>query len=72
MDLREYLFKKKIKHEDFAKRVGTTRRTLFYIMAGTSNPKFSLIKKIVEATNGQVTYEDIKTSEDTEYDSESS
>lgn len=68
MDLREYLFKKKITHEEFAKQVGTTRRSLHYIMSGTANPKFSLVRKIVIATNRAVDYDDIKTSEDLDSD----
>lgn len=64
MDLRDYLFLARINFEDFAKYIGTTRRSLHYIMNGSANPKLSLVRKIVKATDGQVTYDDIKTSED--------
>ena len=68
MNLREYLFKKKIKHEDFAKKVGVARSTLHRIMIGKSDPSLSLAIKIVNATKGQVTYEEIATPEDLDSD----
>ena len=64
MNLREYLFKKKIKHEDFAKKVGINRSTLHRIMSGISDPSLSLATKIVKATKGQVSYEEIVGDED--------
>lgn len=72
MHLRKYLFEKKIKHEDFAKKVGINRITLYRIMSGISDPSLSLAIKIVKATKGNVTYEEIASPEDLEDHSESS
>jgi DNA-binding XRE family transcriptional regulator len=68
MNLREYLFKKKIKHEDFAKKLGIARSTLHRVMTGDSDPSLSLATKIVKETKGQVSYEEIVTPEDLDSD----
>ncbi|MGK5595633.1 MAG: helix-turn-helix domain-containing protein [Parachlamydiaceae bacterium] len=45
MDLDYYLFKNKIKREDFAKTIGINRRTLYHIIKGTGNSRISTVKK---------------------------
>lgn len=55
MDLREYLFRKRITQVDFAKKLGVSRSHLSQIIAGTKHPSRKLAKKIEEETNGHVT-----------------
>lgn len=69
--LREYLFKKKIKLDDFAKKVGVNRSTLHRIMKGESDPSLSIAIKIVKATQNKVSYEKLCDIEDLEVESES-
>lgn len=64
MNLHEYLRIMKIKREDFAKRLGMTRKSLYYLMEGKADPKLSLVRKIIRETNGKVSYEDIIIEED--------
>ena len=55
MNLREYLFKKRITQVDFAKRLGISRGHLGQILHGTKHPSRKLAKKIEEETEGKVT-----------------
>ena len=55
MDLREYLFRKRITQVDFAKKIGISRGHLGQIIAGTKHPSRKLAKKIEEETNRKVT-----------------
>ena len=55
MNLREYLFKKRITQIDFAKRLGISRGHLGQILHSTKHPSRKLAKKIEEETEGKVT-----------------
>ena len=63
MHLHEYLYKNKIKHEDFARQIGVSRSTLHRIMTGEMDPRLSIVKKIEKATNGEVSAQDIQIKE---------
>ena len=54
MNIREYLFKKRITQVDFAKRLGISRGHLGQILHGTKYPSRYLEKKIEEETGGKV------------------
>ena len=43
--------------QDFARRVGASRQTLYRIIAGRQSPKPPLARRIVEATGGAVSFE---------------
>lgn len=66
MILREYLIRKKLTYEDFAVKIGISKRTLIRLMNGQSDPTLSLAKKIVDATSGKVSYDEIITPEDSD------
>lgn len=55
VNLREYLFKKRITQVDFAERLGISRGHLGQILHGTKHPSRKLAKKIEEETEGKVT-----------------
>ncbi len=55
MNLREYLFRKRITQVDFAKRVGISRSHLGQILHCTKHPSRKLAKKIQEETEAKVT-----------------
>ena len=59
MDLREYLFRHRIKQQDFCKKVGISHKTLYLIINGKADIKLSTFRKIKAATDGQVKEEDI-------------
>ena len=59
MDLKKYLEEKMIIKRKFAQKVGITEATLHRIMSGTALPSGKTAQKIVELTNGQVTFEDL-------------
>jgi DNA-binding XRE family transcriptional regulator len=60
MHLQQYLFKKKIHLGDFAKSIGVSRKTLYMIVNGKTDPRLSIVRKIEELTHGQVTAKDIE------------
>ena len=55
--LREYLKDVDEPIQDFARRVGASRQTLYRIIAGRQTPKPPLARRIVEATGGAVSFE---------------
>lgn len=55
MNIRDYLFKKRITQVDFAKRLGISRGHLGQILHGTKHPSRKLAKKIEAETEGKVT-----------------
>jgi transcriptional regulator with XRE-family HTH domain len=55
VNLREYLFKKRITQVDFAKQLGISRGHLGQILHSTKHPSRKLAKKIEEETEGKVT-----------------
>ena len=58
MKLFDYLFEKEIHPLDFAKTVGLQATTIHRIVAGMS-PHLVNARKIVEATDGLVSYDDL-------------
>lgn len=59
MQLAEYLFRKKIKQTEFARRVGVSRVHLGEILRGRRRPSIGLAKKIEQATDGDVSKEEL-------------
>lgn len=59
MNLKQYLQSEGIKQIDFAKKLGISRRTMDFIMAGDRDIKLSTAAKIVKLTRGAVTYKDL-------------
>lgn len=55
VNLREYLFKKRITQVDFAKKLEISRGHLSQILYGAKHPSRKLAKKIEEETEGKVT-----------------
>jgi len=55
LNLREYLFRKRITQIDFARRLGISRGHLGQILHGSKHPSRKLAKKIEEETEGKVT-----------------
>lgn len=59
MDLREYLFRKKMNLSDFAKKVNYSRQHISGVMHGKIKAGRKLAEAIEEATNGEVKTEDL-------------
>lgn len=59
MQLAEYLFRKKIKQTEFAKTVGVSRVHLGEILRGRRRPSISLARRIEQATEGDVSKEEL-------------
>lgn len=59
MDLREYLFRNRIKISTFARSINYGRGYVTEIINGTKTPGKKLAKAIEEATNGQVTINEV-------------
>ena len=59
MELQEYLEKNFIVKSKFAKAVGINPTTLHHILSGKFLPSGKTAQKIVELTNGEVTFEDL-------------
>jgi DNA-binding XRE family transcriptional regulator len=59
MDLKEYLEKKHIIKKGFASELGVTEATLHNILSNRKKPSPKTAQKIVELTNGEVTFEDL-------------
>lgn len=58
MKLDDYLYKHRLTQEKFAKMVGISHRTFIRIRDGY-DLKLTTAIKIVKATNGEVSYEDL-------------
>jgi transcriptional regulator with XRE-family HTH domain len=54
MSLSEYLIKNDIRIEDFAAKIGVHQTTIYRVLTGRTIPKRQNLKKILEATNGEV------------------
>jgi DNA-binding transcriptional regulator YdaS (Cro superfamily) len=63
MDLREYLFRERIGHGEFAKKIGIAPKSLWAILNG-SDMKLSTALRIEDATNGRVTCRDLQSKDD--------
>lgn len=59
MKLYEYLKNKKITQAAFAKQLGVHITHFSKIVLQKQNPSVSLAQKIVDITNGEVSYEDL-------------
>ncbi len=59
MELREYLFKNNIKYIDFAKKINYNNCYLSLVANYQKIPSLRLAKAISEATNGEVSIEEI-------------
>jgi DNA-binding transcriptional regulator YdaS (Cro superfamily) len=59
MELRVYLFQKRISVTDFSKSLGCSRIHLSEIVNGRRIPSLLLAKAIERATNGEVTAEEL-------------
>jgi len=55
--LRRYLTELEEPVQDFARRVGVSRQTLYRIITGSQSPKPGLARRIVEATGRAVSFE---------------
>ena len=59
MTIGEYLSKYGMTKAGFARRLGITASNLHKIIAGINSPRTTTAQKIVELTNGEVTFEDL-------------
>ena len=66
MDLREYLFRKRISILDFSKIVECSRTHLSEMVHGRRIPSKRLARDIEKATNGEVTIEELMKGENHE------
>lgn len=55
--LKQYLYDVDEPIQDFARRVGVSRQTLYRIISGRQSPKPALARRIVEATGSAVDFE---------------
>ena len=60
MNLRMYLARENMTQVEFAKRIEFHVIYLRDVIAGRKNPGKRLVKAIVQATNGEVTEEDLR------------
>lgn len=58
MQLASYLTLRGISDSDFAERIGVKRQSLHRYKTGERFPERSVLQKIAEATNGEVTAND--------------
>jgi DNA-binding transcriptional regulator YdaS (Cro superfamily) len=59
MDLREYLFRKRMTVTDFSKLIDYSRTHISEIIHGTRRPGKKVARIIEKATNGEVTAEEL-------------
>ena len=59
MKLDRYLWENKISQKEFSKLIGISLRCLWLIVHQQSTPSLLNAMRIVKATDGQVTYEDL-------------
>lgn len=59
MKLQDYLKKHGLTHEAFSKKVGVTRVQITRIITKTVSPSAALMRKIKNATLGEVDYKDL-------------
>lgn len=60
MQIKEYLFYYKVTQSEFADIVGVSRRTVVNLIHGKKKSiRSDVMRKIHEATNGKVTFEDM-------------
>ena len=66
MDLREYLFRKRLSIKEFGEMVYCSRTYISNIVHKKRTPSIRLAKSIEKVTNGEVTAESLLNMEDTE------
>ena len=66
MDLDEFLWREKETGRNFSIRVGCTEQTVLKVKNRKGSPKLALALKIVEATGGKVTIQELLCEEDDE------
>jgi DNA-binding XRE family transcriptional regulator len=66
MKLDRYLWENKISQRDFGKEIGLSSRPLWLIVHNISTPCLVTAIKIVKATKGEVSYEDLLNDKDRE------
>lgn len=66
MDLREYLFRNRLTITDFGKKIDCPRAYLSQIVNGHKKPGKRLAKVIEDATNGEVTAQELLQTKDKE------
>jgi transcriptional regulator with XRE-family HTH domain len=59
MDLREYLFRKKLTVTEFAKKINYGRTYVNEIITGNRTPGRKLAEALEKETNGEVTIKDL-------------
>lgn len=59
MKLEEYLSKNHLTHAAFSQKVDVSRVQITKIINGCVSPSVKLMKKIRQATNGEVSYKDL-------------
>lgn len=59
MKLKEYLSENNLTHENFSQQVGVSRVQITKIINKYVSPSAKVMKKIKEATDGKVSYEDL-------------
>lgn len=64
MNLKDFLYKNKITHKDFAASIGISYSMLMKMMNGTKKPSYEVLMKIYRFTNKKVSIEDIVASRD--------
>lgn len=58
MDLREYLFRKRITATEFAKQINYSPHYLYAIIGGSVKPGRKFKEIVKQATNGEVIFEE--------------
>lgn len=59
MELKDFLYKNKISQADFSRKIGVTQARISQIVNRKKNPSSHLMKTIEEATNGEVTMQEL-------------
>jgi len=59
MNIDEFLYKRKMPRDDFARLVGVSRQTIDNISRGLKQPRLGTAKKIQEASRGAIRVEDL-------------
>lgn len=59
MDLDEYLWRNKLNAKEFARQCGLSQATILFVKKKRVIPRLDTAMKILQHTNGQVTFEDM-------------
>lgn len=59
MQLREWIFKERMSNKAFAKLMDVSYVTVYGIVNGRQEPNIKNAKKIINLTNGEVSWEDL-------------